>query len=121
MTLTCKPIQNETIMKALIALLFLSFTTLGLQANNSFDKESRNKLQHRKTELRNRILNSKDRPAVQGHVVALVKVNSNGQGQVIESDATTEELKSYVKDLIEKREFRNMCNETIRLVVDFRK
>ena len=108
-------------MKVLIALLLLNFAAFGLQANNSFDKESRSKLQQRKTEIQNRFLKSKERPAIQGHVVALVEVNALGQGQVLESDASTEELKSYVKELIEKREFNNMCNETIRLVVDFRK
>jgi len=73
------------------------------------------------SEIRNLFSNRSEKPLATGSVAAIVEVDENGYGTVIEIDSEDEDLLQYVAKKIEKQHFKNLKNETIRLVVDFRK
>lgn len=109
-------------MKTLLS--FLLMTVLGMQsmnASNLDDKNSKRTMKEVRKEL-TQLFNerSQDRPTHVGSVVAMVKVDANGKGEVVEMDSEDRILQEYVKKQVETRNFKQLKNETIRLVVDFR-
>ncbi len=109
-------------MKTILSLLVISFFSLSnVQAGSNDDKKT-NRLKKEVRKELSQLFNqhSQDRPTHKGSVIALVKVDSEGKGSVLEMDSEDNQLQSYVKKQVESRNFQNLKNETIRLVVDFR-
>lgn len=109
-------------MKTILSLLLIGLIGLSTSHAESNDNKKSNRL---KKEVRKELIQlfnerNLDRPTHKGSVVALVKVDSQGKGLVMEMDSEDQQLQSYVKKQVESRNFHNLKNETIRLVVDFR-
>ncbi|MEX1188305.1 MAG: hypothetical protein WED33_03540 [Bacteroidia bacterium] len=69
----------------------------------------------------NKSLLNNETPSKSGSAVVLIEIDSLGNAKVIESNASSDEMIQYVERKISSKDFRNVKNETIRLVIDFRK
>ena len=113
---------KPNLMKTILSLLLMTVLSIqSMYATNLDDKNSKRSMKEVRKEL-TQLFNerSQDRPTHAGSVVAMVKVDAQGKGQVIEMDSDDRILQAYVKKQVETRNFQQLKNETIRLVVDFR-
>jgi hypothetical protein len=120
--LSTNALKKPEIMKTILSLLFIGMIGLSTSQAESIDNKKSSCL---KKEVRKELIqlfneHDIDRPTHKGSVVALVKVDSQGKGLVMEIDSDDKQLQLYVKKQVESRNFNNLKNETIRLVVDFR-
>lgn len=83
------------------------------------DKASRKALKAAKAEVQQRF--KAGNPATHGQVVALVAFDSEGCAQVLEMNSVDADLMALVRQRVESKAFAHIKNETIKLVVDFRK
>lgn len=60
-------------------------------------------------------------PQSAGHAVLLINVDSDGKPEILESSVSSEEMDTYIKNKLMDYDFRTMENQTIRLVIDYRK
>jgi hypothetical protein len=105
--------------------LLVSLTAVLLSATNIFatvNDEKRTNHKHRASysEIRELFREHGNRPDVNGSVTAIVCIDAEGNAKVVEVDSDDKSLRSYVVGRIEAQTFRNLKNETIRLVVGFR-
>ncbi|MCB0819798.1 MAG: hypothetical protein KDC13_04175 [Bacteroidetes bacterium] len=80
---------------------------------------------------KNQFLNKIFRPGIEkhfgfgpqsaGHAVLLINVDGNGKPEILESSVSSDEMETYINDKLKDYDFRTMENQTIRLVIDYRK
>jgi len=103
----------------ILASMFFSMSTLSAK---EFGEEKNKKKQNlHASELKN-LFNQKIEGLNQkGSVIALVRIDKNGFGKVIESNASTPELEKIVIQQVESKQFKNIKDDLIKLKVEFKK
>jgi hypothetical protein len=99
----------------------MAFLVSASVSNAANDKENKASQNSTKSEIKRLFNKNVLKPLQQGSVIALVKIDSEGYGEVIESNASTSELDEYVKSQLEGKRFNNLKSDTIKLKVEFKK
>jgi biopolymer transport protein ExbD len=92
-----------------------------LPASAASDKDNNKKQNSTKNEIKDLFNKNVLKPLQRGSVVALVKIDAEGYGRVLESNASTAELEEYVKNKLEGKKFKNLKSDTIKVKVEFKK
>ena len=104
---------------AFLILASILFSISNISANGLDDKKT---MQNKHTSEIKNLFNQKiEGLNERGSVVALVKIDKDGFGKVIESNASTYELEEIVKQQVESKQFKSFKNELIKLKVEFKK
>ncbi len=113
-------------MKSLLILPLAMLLSIGASAA-TIDGKSNKSLKNRKKLEIEQLFNSASHklnievPVHGGKAIALVHIDALGNAKVLESNASNEELKKYVEKQVELKNFRSFKNETIKVVIDYRK
>ena len=103
-----------------VALMIVLMNSVPTYAGTLDGKLGEKKQRASYTEIKQLFRGKSQKLTATGAVTAIVKVDNNGRGQVIEINSEDQALLDYVTERVESRTFKNLNNETIRLVVDFR-
>jgi len=114
--------QKQSNMKTAFVILASMFFSMSTLSANEFGEEKNKKKQNlHASELKN-LFNQKIEGLNQkGSVIALVRIDKNGFGKVIESNASTPELEKIVIQQVESKQFKNIKDDLIKLKVEFKK
>jgi hypothetical protein len=102
-----------------IASIFLNLSNLN--AKEIGEKKSKAKQNLHSKELKNLFNQKLEGFNEKGSVIALVKIDNEGFGKVIECNASRPELEKIVIQQVEHKQFNNFKNELIKLKVEFKK
>ena len=97
------------------------FSISSLSANGFGEKEKTAKQKFCVSEIKNLFNQKIEGLNERGLVIALVSIDKDGFGEVIESNASTPELKRIVIQQVESKQFKNIKDDLIKLKVEFKK
>lgn len=99
----------------------IAFLVSATVSTAATEKDNKTKQNSTKSEIKRLFDKNVLKPLQQGSVIALVKIDADGYGEVIESNASTAELDEYVKLQVQGKRFQNLKSDTIKLKVEFKK
>lgn len=113
-------------MKSLIILPLAMLLSAGASAStidgkNSKTQKIRNKLEIRELFNGAQNISHVSIPSQPGKAIALVRIDSNGQAKVLESNASSDEMRDYVEAKVQSKNLKSFKNETIKVVIEYRK
>jgi hypothetical protein len=103
----------------ILASMFFSMSTLS--AKEFGEEKNKTKQNPHASELKNLFNQRIEGLNQRGSVIALVRIDKNGFGKVIESNASTPELEKIVIQQVESKQFKNIKDDLIKLKVEFKK
>lgn len=113
--------KQSNMKTALVILASMFFSMSTLSAKEFGGEKNKKKQNLHASELKN-LFNQKIEGLNQkGSVIALVRIDKNGFGKVIESNASTPELEKIVIQQVESKQFKNIKDDLIKLKVEFKK
>ena len=98
----------------------------GASASTIDGKNNRTQKLRNKQEIKQLFSGTKDKlnldmPSQPGKAIALVSIDSNGNAKVLESNASSDEMRNYVETKVQSKNLKSFKNETIKVVIDYRK